>query len=107
MSLVNSVGTRDIRYLSGDIDNDRFLTKNDLGESHYDLLMNCYHQGQCDDDVSEASKYFEIKDYDKAREYLSNTGLYHDFLNEDDEIDEEKILEYYLWVLSGDIQDTE
>ena len=57
--------------LSGDRDHDQFLDKNDLGE-HFEILMSCYHQGQCDDDCENALEYFEIDNIPKTKEYIES-----------------------------------
>lgn len=104
--LVN--GTRKQHYLTGDHDEDYFIGPDDMSLSHWQLLMGCYHQGQCHDDCEEAAKYFEIKDYKKAFNYLVECGIERDtFLDSDDKRrkDESKILEYYLWILAGDIKE--
>lgn len=112
--LVTLVGTKIYHTLSGDHDEDYFLTQDDMSEGHWEMLMSCHHQGQCDDDCSEASKYFEIKDYDSAKNYLVGCGIEEEKFLElyDDEDEDSKmvnnedtILNYYLWMLSGDIQE--
>lgn len=117
--LVGKTGCRNIKTLSGNHDEDIFLTKDDMSASHWELLMGCYHQGQCDDDTEEAAKYFEITDYVKAVNYLIDCGIererflfegvkYPDRAKTRDEIrDESAVLQYYLWILSGDIQDNQ
>lgn len=110
--LITKTGTRIIHYLSGNHDQDSFLDRTCMSNAHFDLLMGCYHQGDCEEDCEEASKYFEITDYEAARDYLISTGLDHDFLEEDDygdpiedSLDEPKILLYYLWLIAGDIKE--
>lgn len=98
--LIGPTGCRQIRYLSGNHDEDVFLRPCDLGNAHWNLLMGCHHQGACDDDVEEASRYFELHDFKKARAYVQDTGA-----TLDDPNDEEEILRVYLWILSGDIQE--
>lgn len=39
------VGTKNVYLLSGDHDQDMFLREDDMGTSHWELLMGCYHQG--------------------------------------------------------------
>lgn len=109
---LNAIGIDDIRYsgdytlyktdskyiLSGDHDNDMFLTDKDMNSVQWDILMGCSHQGQCDEDCEYAMEYFEIKDIDSAREYVNSFGL-------DIEQDDETITSYYLWMVSGDIQE--
>jgi len=94
-------------YLSGNHDDDYFLSQDDMSEELWDVLMSCHHQGQCDDDCSNASSYFEIKDILKAKEYVLNCGVDEDSLIDDseDHADEELIFNYYIWLLSGDIQE--
>lgn len=113
-NLINKDGTRKIQVLSGDHDEDYFLTKNDMSESHWTMLMSCHHQGQCDEDTSEAIKYFHIEDELKALNYLIECGIERDRFLDDDElpidhddqvIDSEAVYMYYLWMLSGDIQE--
>lgn len=108
MSALILNGTRVQHYLSGDHDSDYFKTEDDMSESHWDLLMSCHHRGSCDDDTEEAARYFEIKDYKAAFKYLVDAGIEREnLLDEDDKRrkDESKILQYYLWILAGDIQD--
>jgi hypothetical protein len=112
--LIGSTNCRNIKYLSGNHDDDYFLSKSDMTPSHWSLLMGCHHSGACDDDAAEAAKYFEITDYDKAKEYLIGCGIEEETFSElyDDEDDESEmvnnedaILRYYLWTLAGDIQE--
>lgn len=99
--------------LSGNHDEDYFLTEDDLGE-HFELLDACHHQGQCDDDVNEAKKYFSIKDMVSATNYLIGCGIERDrfgikskgYVKKLKEIgDLDAVYMYYLWMLSGDIQE--
>lgn len=53
LQLVGPTGCRNIRYLSGDHEQDVFLTPEEVGAKHWELLIGCHHQGQCDDDVEE------------------------------------------------------
>lgn len=89
-------------FLSGDHDEDYFLTSSDMSSFHWDMLLSCYHQGACDDDTLEAARYFEITDEEKAREYLLAAGIEPEKLE-----DSTSLAQFYLWVLSGDIQDRE
>ncbi len=112
-------GTRKYHTFSGDHDNDYFEGEDDMSPSHWELLMGCHHQGSCDNDTEEASKYFEIEDYIKAVNYLIDCGIERErFLGEESEIkypqnvtsedqieDRDAVLTYYLWVLAGDIQE--
>lgn len=101
-------GCKIYHSLSGDHDTDYFLTQNDMSESHWSLLLACHHTGQCDDDTYQASQYFEIIDYKKAYKYLIECGLEREtFRRKDDKRskDYNKILQYYLWLLAGDIQE--
>lgn len=119
---LNGIGITDIRYhgnytlykedgtymLSGDRDHDQFLTSDDMNELQYETLMSCYHQGQCHGDTLAASEIIGIEDYDKALEYLLDIGLDEDkFKYDDGTNDEDEILLYYLWIISGDIQELE
>ena len=88
--------------LIGDHDEDYFLTKDNLGAFHWEMLLGCYHQGQCDDDCIEAAKFFDIKDYEKAKRYLEECGASEENIEND-----EDVLVYYLWMLSGNIQDND
>lgn len=95
--------------LSGNYDYDVFLTADDLGD-HFETLMGCYHTGACDDDVEVAKKYFDIKDYQKAFDFLEDCGIERERLFESDSelctnLDHDVILSYYLWILAGDMQD--
>jgi len=112
--LITPVGTRIYHTLSGNHDEDYLLSKEEMSESHWELLMSCHHQGECDSDTEEASNYFDIKDYDEAKEYLISCGIddeklleLYDYEDEDSEMvnNEEAILKYYLWMLSGNIQE--
>jgi len=103
-----------IKILSGDMDNDSFLTENDMPENNWNMLLGCSHQGKCDEDVKEAVKVFDIADYDKALRYIVDCGLdeddfleLYDFGDEESLLvnNEERILEYYLWLLAGNIKD--
>lgn len=99
-------GTRRYVTLSGDHDEDYFLTSEDMSQGHWQLLMGCHHTGQCDDDTEEAALYFEIKDYKAALNYLVSTGIEKEqFLDDDEEQDDHEILKYYLWMIAGDIQE--
>jgi hypothetical protein len=99
--LVTPVGTKNQFYLSGNRDEDRFLTENDMSVSHWELLMGCSHQGQCDEDVEQAAQYFEVKCYESIRQDLKEYGAWSDEELQDDE----ENLKRYLWTLSGDIQE--
>jgi hypothetical protein len=88
-------------YLSGNRNEDRFLGPKDMSESHWELLMGCYHQGACDVDVEEAARYFEVKDFEAIRENLKEFGAWDDSELADDEAN----LHRYLWTLSADIQE--
>ena len=109
--LISETNTRYICYLSGDHDTDMFLTKSDMSESHWQLLMGCYHPGACDDDAAEASLYFDFKgDSSKALRYLIDCGCEPEqFEDINDEYttgkNEDAILRHYLWMISGDIQE--
>lgn len=113
--LIGPTGCRNIKYLSGKSDEDSFLTQSDMSKGHWSLLMSCYHSGACDDDCDEAAKYFEIKDdegYVSAVNYLIDAGIDRDKLVINDchpdtyeNLESETVLKYYLWMLSGDIQD--
>ena len=95
-------------YLSGDHDQDYFLSKSDLGDDLWDILLSCYHQGACDDDCQAASYYFDIEDYTKAYDYLSSTGIeMDDFLDSDHQIDSDRVFLYYIWMIAGDISERE
>jgi hypothetical protein len=107
-------GTRIYHTLSGDHDEDYFLNESDMSQEHWALLMSCHHQGACDEDAEEAAKYFEIKDYVKAVNWLIDAGIERDrFLvdgterctSRDQIKDEDAVLQYYLWLLAGDIQE--
>jgi hypothetical protein len=98
--LVTPVGTRIFHTLTGRHDEDMFLTVSDMSSAHWELLMGCYHTGECDDDCEEAAKYFELQDYSTAKSYLTGCGIEKEGLQDD-----ESILKYYLWWLSGDIQE--
>lgn len=91
--------------LSGDHDLDMLLSANEVGHDSWQILMGCYHQGSCDDDCEFATRFFDLKDYDKAYDYLECCGIeMDDFLDKDGEKNEDRVLLYYLWILSGDIQ---
>ena len=108
MSELIRCGTRVYYTLSGEIDDDSFLTSKDMSESHWNLLMNCHHSGQCDEDAQQACGYFEIANYDKALEYLLDCGIESDrFKDDEGERDDDAVIMYYLWMLSGDIQELE
>ena len=94
-------GTKLQHYLSGNRDEDRFLTQDDMSHGHWSLLMGCYHQGQCNDDCEEAAQYFEVKDFEAIRNDLSEYGAWDDEELSDDDAN----LKRYLWILSADIQD--
>ena len=103
-------GTKRYFTLTGDGDQDLFLTKDDMSESHWELLMACYHQGQCEDDCNDASEYFEIEDIEKARTYLVECGIDEETFQDTEEeytsnINESMVVTCYLWVLSGNIQE--
>lgn len=85
--------------LSGRLDEDMFLTEGNMSKEHWEMLMGCYHQGRCDDDTLAALEYFEIKDIEVALECLQETGL-----DDMESKDNEELSQYYLWILSGDIQ---
>lgn len=105
--------------LSVDMSQDMFLGELELGENHWSMLMGCYHQGQCENDAKEALEVFNIADYNKAFDYIESCGIEMDdfyTVDEDDffiesgesetvTLDEEKVGMYYLWMLSGNIQD--
>jgi hypothetical protein len=97
--LIGPTKCRIIHYLSGDHHFDLFGKLN-MSNSHFELLMACHHQGVCDDDCEEASKYFEIENYETAKKYLLDCGIEEESIGDD-----EAILKYYLWILSGDIQE--
>ena len=111
---LNEIGIKDIRYsgeytlykenvkfqLSGNHDDDYFISENDMNEILFDILMSCHHQGACDSDCNEASDYFEIKDYKRAKQYIIDCGIEEENLK-----NESDIFSYYIWMLAGDIQD--
>ena len=118
MSLINKDGTRKkIHVLTGDHDQDYFLTQEDMSEDHWNMLMSCHHQGRCDDDCEEAVKYFHIENEIRAVNYLIECGIererflidgieYPERVTSVDQIrDREAVEKYYLWILSGDIQE--
>jgi len=86
--------------LTGERDHDQFIDRNDMSVEHWDLLMSCSHSGECDNDVEFATHSFEIKDYKAAKNYLIESGIDEDNLNNDD-----AVLSYYLWCIAGDIQE--
>lgn len=92
---------KSIYRLSGERDRDRFLSASDMSQLHWDLLMGCHHQGSCDDDVEEASRYFEILDPEKVRLDLKEFGAWSAVELSDDDAN----LRRYLWTLAGDIQE--
>ena len=115
MTLIRQ-GTRVMHTLTGNYDEDVFLTKDDMGEKHWELLMGCYHQGQCDEDTEEAAKYFQFKNdqgYVDAVNYLIDCGIESEKFLEDEEedvsygniADDDLVMQYYLWMLSADIQE--
>ena len=114
--LITPVNTRIIYYLSGDHDQDLFGDiKNEMSESHYELLMGCYHVGQCYEDCVEAAQYFDFPSYqayENALNYLLECGIEKETFETDLEYyttpyNPDTILQYYLWILSGDIQTME
>jgi hypothetical protein len=92
-------------YLTGNHDEDFFLTVDDMPKENWDALMSCYHSGACDDDVDYASKYFEITDFQSAFNYIVECGLEKEEFMNNSKLDEERIIAYYLWILSADIQE--
>ena len=86
--------------LSGNHDNDLFITQDEIGDYHWGSLMSCYHQGQCDNDVNEAKRDFDLDDYKKAKNYLVECGI-----DDAENFDDDAVLSYYLWILSADIQE--
>lgn len=106
------IGIDDVRYsgdytlyktdnkyvLSGHRDTDLFLTDNDMNSVQWGILMSCSHVGQCDDDCEYAMKHFKVNDIESACEYVNSFGLN---ISQDDET----IVSYYLWMISGDIQE--
>jgi hypothetical protein len=104
--------------LSGDHDDDYFLSQDDMSQEHWDVLMSCYHQGACDDDARSAMRYFDIKDLVRAVNWLIETGIerdrfcddlkYPERVTSEDQIkDVDAVYMYYLWILSGDLQERE
>lgn len=92
--------------LTGYHDEDYFLTVNDMPTPHWEALESCYHQGQCDEDCEFAKKYFDIKDYALTVNYLIDCGIERErFFDVYDDIDEDAVLSYYLWMLSGDFHE--
>jgi hypothetical protein len=105
MGLIRN-GKKNLVSLSGNHDLDLLLTKNDMSISHWNLLMKCYHNGQCYSDVKLAKQYFHIEHENKALQYLLNCGIERDkFIDDNGDINSSNIELYYLWLLSGDIQE--
>ena len=117
MTLIRQ-GTRVMCTLSGNYDEDIFLTKEDMGESHWELLMGCYHQGQCEEDTEEAARYFQFPSDEalvNACQYIVGCGIESERftgkdlssygITYDDITDEDAVMQYYLWMLSADIQE--
>ena len=88
--------------LSGHFDRDGELTKKSIGAFHWSMLMGCHHQGSCDEDAAEAARFFDITDLNNARDELEGYGIDGDCLVED-----EDVCLYYLWTLSGNLQENE
>jgi hypothetical protein len=86
--------------LSGDHDEDLFLTHKDMHEDNWAALMCCYHQGPCDSDVKNAEEFFDVRSIEKAKNYLISCGVEREKLNTFS-----SVKFYYLWILSGDIQE--
>jgi hypothetical protein len=97
-------------------EDDYFLTRDDMSESHWEMLMRCHHEGSCDDDASEAAKYFQFPSEEatlKAAKYIVECGIEQDRFFQDDECeltwenlnDEDAVMLYYLWTLSADLQE--
>jgi hypothetical protein len=96
-----------IFMLTGNMDEDSFLTAQDMPSENWNALMSCHHSGQCDDDVDFAARLFEIEDFGSALDYIVSAGLEKDEFVNDCGMDEERVLMYYLWILAGNIQDME
>lgn len=88
--------------LTGDLDQDRFLSAESMSNFHWELLTGCYHQGQCEQDCREAEPFFEIEDMTRAIECLKDYDL-----SDIDYEDDTDITIYYLWLLAGDLHENE
>jgi hypothetical protein len=100
--------------LSGYHEEDYFLEPSDMTEDQWNTLMSCHHQGACDDDAEFATKQFLIKDLVKAVNYVIDCGVERERfgvatkerVKDLKEIgDTHAVQIYYLWILSGDIQE--
>jgi len=99
---------KNIYEFTGNYDDDYFINENNMSGMHWELLTGCYHQGECDDDTKAASPSFDIKDYEAAMAHLIEWGIEEErFIDSDGGRDESAILEYYLWVIAGDISERE
>jgi hypothetical protein len=103
-------------YVLSGTDFDELLTKTDMSEKQWDILMSCHHQGACDDDAKAASEYFILDNeqgYVDACKRLIDAGIERErFLHhksmpvEYENIkDDQAVIEYYLWILAGNLQD--
>lgn len=73
----------------------------DIPEHLREIFLGAAHQGQCDEDVEEASKHFEVDDPAGVRDYLQQFGAWDDAQLEDDEMNLRRVI----WLMSGDIQE--
>ncbi len=99
MSSLTRNGTRILHYLTV---GDMYPTKDEMSEGHWDMLEACHHRGACDEDVEEAARYFEVKDYQILKEHLKEYGAWDEIELSDDDAN----LKRYLWLLSGDMHES-
>lgn len=91
--------------LSGVEDEDMFLTEDDMSDEHWEALMACHHQGECDADCKAASEIFAIKDLEAAHDMIISAGVEKErFELANGERDFKAVTEYYLWMIAGAIQ---
>ena len=74
-----------------------------MGDKFFDILMSCHHSGSCDNDCDNAADYFEVEDIQVANKYLIDCGIEDSTFEVEN--GEQVVKMYYLWMLSGDIQD--
>lgn len=78
-----------------------FYTIEDIPETHRDMFLACSHQGACDSDVKEASRYFAVNDPIALANWLKEFGAWNDL----ELRDESANIERMLWLMSGAMHD--
>lgn len=96
--------------LTGQHDEDYFLSLDDMSQEFFEVLMACHQQGECESYCQDAREFFTLKNHEAAADYLIDCGIERErFYIEDEEgqqsLDTEAVELYYLWILAGDIRE--